>query len=53
LAIGHFHHQLHHRFFDCNYGSVDMPWDKWFGTFHTFHDGNPNAMNRIRALCKL
>jgi ABC-type proline/glycine betaine transport system ATPase subunit len=25
LAIGHFHHQLHHRFFDCNYGSVDMP----------------------------
>ena len=50
LAIGHFHHQLHHRFFDCNYGSVDMPWDKWFGTFH---DGSPNAMSRIRASRKL
>lgn len=49
LAIGHFHHQLHHRFFDCNYGSVDMPWDKWFGTFH---DGSPNAMARIRAKFK-
>jgi sterol desaturase/sphingolipid hydroxylase (fatty acid hydroxylase superfamily) len=50
LAIGHFHHQLHHRFFDCNYGSVDMPWDKWFGTFH---DGSPNAMSRIRTSHKL
>jgi sterol desaturase/sphingolipid hydroxylase (fatty acid hydroxylase superfamily) len=29
---------------------VDMPWDKWFGTFH---DGSPNAMNRIRASRKL
>ena len=50
LAIGHFHHQLHHRYFDCNYGSVDMPWDKWFGTFH---DGSPNAMSQIRASRKL
>ena len=24
LAIGHFHHQLHHRYFECNYGSVDL-----------------------------
>ena len=46
LAIGHFHHQLHHRYFDCNYGSVDMPWDKWLGTFH---DGSKGAMARIRG----
>jgi len=46
LMIGHFHHQLHHRYFDCNYGSVDMPWDRWFGSFH---DGSPNAMKKIRA----
>ena len=46
LAIGHFHHQLHHRYFDCNYGSVDMPWDKWLGTFH---DGRAGTMARIRG----
>jgi len=49
LAIGHFHHQLHHRYFECNYGAVDMPWDLFFGTFH---DGTPAArtkmMKRIR-----
>ena len=50
LAIGHFHHQLHHRYFDCNYGSVDMPWDKWFGTFH---DGSRDAMKQIRVSRKL
>ena len=45
LAIGHFHHQLHHRYFECNYGSVDMPWDKWFGSFH---DGTPEARARLK-----
>lgn len=49
MAIGHFHHQLHHRYFECNYGAVDMPWDVLFGTFH---NGTPEArkkmMSRIR-----
>ncbi|MCH2076359.1 MAG: sterol desaturase family protein [Rhodobacteraceae bacterium] len=31
---GDFFHQLHHRYFECNYGTVEMPWDRWFGTFH-------------------
>lgn len=44
LAIGHFHHQLHHRYFECNYGSVDMPWDVFFGTFH---DGTAEARARM------
>ena len=44
LAIGHFHHQLHHRYFECNYGSVDMPWDVFFGTFH---DGTQEARKRM------
>jgi len=35
-----FHHQLHHRFFECNYGNVDAPWDRWFGTVH---DGSDEA----------
>ena len=34
LALGTFHHQMHHRYFDCNYGNLEMPWDKWFGSFH-------------------
>jgi len=29
---------VHHRYFDCNYGSLDVPWDRFFGTFH---DGTP------------
>lgn len=45
LAIGHFHHQLHHRYFECNYGSVDMPWDKWFGSFN---DGTAEARTRAK-----
>ena len=28
--VGHFHHELHHRYFECNYGSVDFPLDVWF-----------------------
>ena len=34
LAVGTFHHQMHHRYFECNYGNLEMPWDKWFGSFH-------------------
>jgi len=45
LALGRFHHQLHHRHFECNYGNQEMPWDKWF---KTFHDGSDNAMAEIR-----
>jgi sterol desaturase/sphingolipid hydroxylase (fatty acid hydroxylase superfamily) len=45
LALGSFYHQLHHRYFECNYGNDDMPWDKWFGTFH---DGSPEAHARMQ-----
>ena len=34
IFCGGFFHQLHHRYFECNYGSVEFPLDKWFGTFH-------------------
>lgn len=27
------YHYLHHRFFECNYGTGGVPYDKWFGTF--------------------
>jgi len=34
LDLGTFHHQMHHRYFEINYGTLEIPWDKWFGTFH-------------------
>ena len=45
MMVGHFHHQLHHRYFECNYGSVDFPLDAWFGTFH---DGTAEARKRLK-----
>ena len=44
--MGVFFHQLHHRYFECNYGTVEMPWDRWFGTFH---DGTAEATEVTRA----
>ena len=45
LDLGTFHHQMHHRYFECNYGSLEVPWDKVFGSFH---DGTPEANERMR-----
>ncbi len=46
LSLGEFFHQLHHRYFECNYGTADVPWDKWFGSFH---DGSDDATKDTRA----
>ena len=43
LRVGDFFHQLHHRYFECNYGTIDMPWDRWFGSFD-----NGTAESRTR-----
>ncbi len=45
LTLGTFYHQLHHRYFECNYGNQEMPWDRWFGTFH---DGSQDATLKTR-----
>jgi len=34
LHLGNYHHQLHHRYFECNYGGLEIPMDKWTGSFH-------------------
>ena len=52
LALGTFHHQMHHRYFECNYGGLEIPWDKWLGSFH---DGSREShqhfqQRRIAAL---
>lgn len=46
MQLGHFHHQLHHRYFECNYGSVDFPLDVWF---KTFHDGTAQGRKRLKS----
>lgn len=46
LALGTFYHQLHHRYYECNYGNQEMPWDRWFGTFH---NGSAEATQETRA----
>ena len=50
LHLGNFHHQMHHRYFEVNYGTLECPWDVLFGTFH---DGSETAKvqmkERLRA----
>ncbi|WP_239058426.1 sterol desaturase family protein [Aliiroseovarius sp. PrR006] len=50
LALGTFYHQLHHRYYECNYGNQEMPWDRWFGTFH---DGSDEATKETRQRKKV
>ena len=45
LALGTFYHQLHHRYYECNYGNQEMPWDRWF---FTFNDGTEEATRVTR-----
>lgn len=49
VHLGMFHHQLHHRFFEVNYGNLDVPWDKLFGSFH---DGTAAGKEMMRARLK-
>lgn len=44
LALGTFHHQLHHRYFRCNYGNLEVPLDHWLGSFH---DGTDAAHEKM------
>ena len=55
LSMGTFHHQMHHRYFECNYGSLEIPWDKLFGSFHdgTAEGRTQMADRRTRLAGKL
>jgi sterol desaturase/sphingolipid hydroxylase (fatty acid hydroxylase superfamily) len=44
LHLGQFHHQIHHRYFEVNYGNLDVPWDKLFGSFHDGTDAGKAMM---------
>ena len=49
VRAGDFFHQLHHRYFECNYGTSEIPFDKWFSTYH---DGSADATVRTRTYKK-
>lgn len=50
LALGTFHHQLHHRFYECNYGGLEVPFDQWFGSFHNgTEESHRQFLDRRRA----
>ena len=42
LKLGTFHHQMHYRYFECNYGSFEISWDRLFSSFH----GGAEAANK-------
>ena len=46
LHLGNFHHQMHHRYFEVNYGTLEIPWDMFFGTFH---DGTDAGKAKMKA----
>ena len=46
LPLGTYHHQLHHRYFECNYGGLEIPMDRWTGNFH---DGTAESHQQFLA----
>jgi len=46
LHGGDYFHNLHHRYFEVNYGMLLLPMDKWFGTFH---DGSMEAHQEMKS----
>ena len=50
FELGDFHHQLHHRFIECNYGGLESPLDELIGAFH---DGTPEGDEMVAARLSL
>ena len=50
MSIDSFFHYLHHRHFECNYGTAVIPFDRWFGTLH---DGTEDSYERMRQKRRL
>ncbi len=46
LPMGDFFHQLHHRYFECNYGTYEMPVDLWTGNYS---DGTRGSVEKVRV----
>lgn len=46
IPLGDWFHQLHHQYFEVNYGNTLTPLDKVFGSWH---DGSPEGLAAHRA----
>jgi sterol desaturase/sphingolipid hydroxylase (fatty acid hydroxylase superfamily) len=46
---GDYFHQLHHAHFDCNYGAMHVPMDKWMGTFAGSKDAVKEMWRKTKA----
>ena len=46
IGGGGYFHYLHHKFFTVNFGNEDIPFDKWFGSYH---NGSPEAHEAMIA----
>lgn len=45
IGLTSFHHQLHHKHLDCNYGNPLVATDRWF---NCDHDGTKEATTQVR-----
>jgi sterol desaturase/sphingolipid hydroxylase (fatty acid hydroxylase superfamily) len=47
IKLGDFFHQLHHRFYECNYGNPEIGLDK---IIDSFHDGRntPKSLSKSK-----
>lgn len=51
VPLGDFHHQLHHRFIECNYGGLESPIDDLLDAFHDgTAEGDQHIAERRRRL---
>lgn len=48
LALGTFHHQMHHRYLECNYGNLEVPIDAWARSFHDGTEASHAQMSERR-----
>mgnify|MGYP001159715554 FL=1 len=46
VKIGDWYHQLHHQYFNLNYGNTFLPIDKWMGSWH---DGSEESLHTQKA----
>lgn len=46
VTAGDLFHQLHHKYFEVNYGNTPTPLDKLFGSWH---DGQPETLALLKA----
>ena len=46
---GDFFHHLHHENFDCNYGAMHVPIDKWLGTFAAKREDMKNIWRKQKS----